>query len=231
MTLDLWISKQKVKYGVVSINRLCEDLDNWSTLYLSGRLQKPVSDWLYCLSQSQSKSQSICTIQVHIIKDHPQVQTSMQANLQAAVNCALLRLPSQFTDHQLFCSIAGLSYLGWCCQLCWFKFLHFILIQLFWNCMFYNTSVLIECTAILLAWLGDMRMRFGENPNKVSNIVTPNLQHFKLLYKPSLVQTQQHGLIEFDSDASNFRVRSRLPFPYPSQPCLHPHSHSPSLSI
>lgn len=32
-----------IKYGVVSIDTLCHDLLNWETMYVSGRLHKPVS--------------------------------------------------------------------------------------------------------------------------------------------------------------------------------------------
>lgn len=31
-----------IKYGVVSSSTLCQDLQNWTTLYLSGRMHKPV---------------------------------------------------------------------------------------------------------------------------------------------------------------------------------------------
>lgn len=31
-----------IKYGVVSTQTLCEDLTTWKTLYLSGRMHKPV---------------------------------------------------------------------------------------------------------------------------------------------------------------------------------------------
>lgn len=34
---------QNIKYGVVSVDTLCNDLLNWETMYLSGRLHKPVS--------------------------------------------------------------------------------------------------------------------------------------------------------------------------------------------
>jgi translocator assembly and maintenance protein 41 len=32
----------KIKYGVVQLDRLMEDLENWDTMYLAGRFQKPV---------------------------------------------------------------------------------------------------------------------------------------------------------------------------------------------
>jgi mitochondrial translocator assembly and maintenance protein 41 len=34
---------QRIKYGVVSMHHLLRDLEEWETLYLAGRLQKPVS--------------------------------------------------------------------------------------------------------------------------------------------------------------------------------------------
>lgn len=34
---------KEIKYGVVSVDTLCKDLLDWETLYVSGRMQKPVS--------------------------------------------------------------------------------------------------------------------------------------------------------------------------------------------
>ncbi|KAF4339660.1 proline transport [Fusarium beomiforme] len=79
-----------IKYGVTSIDNLVRDLSTWESLYLAGRLQKPVK----------------------ILRDHPRVRLANQHNLIAAVRTALLLLPPQFTEAQLYSTIAGLSYLG-----------------------------------------------------------------------------------------------------------------------
>ncbi|KND92289.1 Phosphatidate cytidylyltransferase, mitochondrial [Tolypocladium ophioglossoides CBS 100239] len=79
-----------IKYGVTSIDNLVNDLSTWDNLYLAGRLQKPVK----------------------ILRDHPQVRLANQHNLIAAVRTALLLLPPDFTETELYSAIAGLSYLG-----------------------------------------------------------------------------------------------------------------------
>ena len=38
---------QLIKYGIVSIQDLCHDLHHWNTLYISGRLHKPVRALCY----------------------------------------------------------------------------------------------------------------------------------------------------------------------------------------
>ncbi|KAL8979323.1 MAG: hypothetical protein Q9177_006174 [Variospora cf. flavescens] len=79
-----------IKYGVVNLDTLCRDLSEWDTLYLAGRLQKPVK----------------------ILRDDPRVRLANQLNLISAVRTALLLLPSEFTEQDLYGTIAGLSYLG-----------------------------------------------------------------------------------------------------------------------
>lgn len=79
-----------IKYGVTSIDNLVKDLSTWDSLYLAGRLQKPVK----------------------ILRDHPRVRLANQHNLLSAVRTAMLLLPTDFTEAQLYSTIAGLSYLG-----------------------------------------------------------------------------------------------------------------------
>lgn len=79
-----------IKYGVVNLDTLCRDLSEWDSLYLAGRLQKPVK----------------------ILRDDPRVRLANQVNLLSAVRAALLLLPESFTETQLYSTIAGISYLG-----------------------------------------------------------------------------------------------------------------------
>ena len=79
-----------IKYGVVNLDTLCRDLSEWDTLYLAGRLQKPVK----------------------ILRDNPSVRLANQINLISAVRTALLLLPPDFTEEELYSTIAGISYIG-----------------------------------------------------------------------------------------------------------------------
>lgn len=81
---------QTIKYGVTTVDNLCADLLNWRTLYLAGRMHKPV----------------------RIIKDNARVRLTQQVNLTSAVRTALLTLPAEFSEHELFARIAGFSYGG-----------------------------------------------------------------------------------------------------------------------
>ncbi|KAI9677309.1 MAG: Mitochondrial translocator assembly and maintenance protein 41 [Trizodia sp. TS-e1964] len=79
-----------IKYGVVNLDTLCRDLSEWDTLYLAGRLQKPVK----------------------ILRDDPRVRLANQVNLISALRTALLLLPPNFTEKELYGAIAGISYMG-----------------------------------------------------------------------------------------------------------------------
>lgn len=79
-----------IKYGVVHLDTLARDLSEWDTLYLAGRLQKPVK----------------------ILRDDPRIRLANQVNLISALRTALLMLPETFTEKQLYERIAGLSYMG-----------------------------------------------------------------------------------------------------------------------
>ncbi|KAF2243649.1 mitochondrial import protein-like protein mmp37 [Trematosphaeria pertusa] len=84
------INGTMIKYAVVNLDTLHRDLTDWDTLYLAGRLHKPVK----------------------ILFEEPNIRVANQRNLLSAVRCALLLLPPQFTEKQLYSTIAGLSYQG-----------------------------------------------------------------------------------------------------------------------
>ncbi|KAK7206610.1 MMP37-like protein [Myxozyma melibiosi] len=133
-----------IKYGVISIERLTQDLLSWDTLYVSGRLHKPVK----------------------ILRDDPRVRLANQRNLFSVLRTALLLLPETFTEHELYSTIASISYTG------------------------------------------DPRMQVGaENPQKVTNIVTNQIQHFHRLYAPlidTLPNLQLSGAYDNISLSSDF---------------------------
>lgn len=84
--------RRLIKYGVIGTDRLVSDLINWDTLYVSGRLHKPV--------KIIKKPHSSKLIQ------------ALQMNLMSAVHSSLLLLPETFSDKDLFTTITSLSYSG-----------------------------------------------------------------------------------------------------------------------
>ena len=93
-----FLNYQKLKYGVISIDDLKSDLKNWNTLYISGRMHKPVIDYF--------------NIQIRVIRDDTLISDAQKQNLSHALNVALLILPAEFSERQLFTKIAQISYFG-----------------------------------------------------------------------------------------------------------------------
>ena len=88
VTLPGWDAP--VKYGVISAASLKRDLEEWSTLYVSGRMHKPV-----------------CVLDIS-----QELSTASDRNLTSALRTALLMLPVEFRLRELFVRIAGISYRG-----------------------------------------------------------------------------------------------------------------------
>ena len=81
-----------IKYGVIDTEHFLRDMHTWETLYVSGRLHKPV-------------------VVVAGAEDE-RMQDAVGGNLTSALETSLLMLPEQFTEVELFTCITGLSYSG-----------------------------------------------------------------------------------------------------------------------
>ncbi|CAN4078498.1 unnamed protein product [Withania somnifera] len=128
-------ARMMVKYGVVRMHDLIQDILGWERFYLSGRLQKPVN----------------------ILVDNLDIQNVNNVNLKAATSAALLLLPSKFTKEDLYAKICSLSYMG------------------------------------------DLRMLFAEDKNKVNKIVHGQFHLFEEMYKPFLEEYETKNLLRYSS--------------------------------
>lgn len=81
-----------IKYGVISTEALINDLLDWSSLYVAGRLHKPVAH------MKDAKNDDL--------------KSAIKVNLENAVHTALLLLPEQFNQFQLYSTLTALSYTG-----------------------------------------------------------------------------------------------------------------------
>lgn len=82
-----------IKYGVISTADLINDLLDWETLYIGGRLHKPT----LTLKQDEANSE---------------LSNALRMNTSSALHAALLLQAERFTEEQLYMSIAALSYNG-----------------------------------------------------------------------------------------------------------------------
>lgn len=71
---------------------MCEDLLQWDTLYVSGRMHKPIAT-LFDSTDGR-------------------VPIAEQANLASALRVSFLLLPERFTEEDLYTTMASLSYMG-----------------------------------------------------------------------------------------------------------------------
>jgi translocator assembly and maintenance protein 41 len=84
------------KYGVIGVKDLVEDLTSWNHLFIAGRLQKPVLDL---------DTQGLAHIS-SVISD------ARRQNLRAAAAAAMVILPQDFSELDLYYTICSLSYAG-----------------------------------------------------------------------------------------------------------------------
>lgn len=79
-----------LKYGVIHHDHLKDDLREWNTFYLAGRMQKPVK----------------------ILQECEEIQKLMINNYKMATITAALTLPSLVPETELYKAICNLSYYG-----------------------------------------------------------------------------------------------------------------------
>ncbi|CUM65303.1 uncharacterized protein PRCAT00002938001 [Priceomyces carsonii] len=90
------IDNSLIKYGVISVDKTLLDLSEWSSLYLAGRLQKPVK---YLVDKETTT--------------HPMIKFLNQFNLKNAMTLAILLLKKDhFNEIELYEAIANISYVG-----------------------------------------------------------------------------------------------------------------------
>ena len=131
-----------VKYGIIKTQHLINDLLDWDSLYVAGRLHKPVE----ILSKPDSQP----------------LTTALRLNLKSAIHTALLMHDETFSEESLYESITNISYSG------------------------------------------DFRMIFGENKNKVRNIVKPQIESFRRLYHPILMNETMDRMISWNESTRTF---------------------------
>lgn len=86
----VWWRGHMIKYGVIGTQLLYDDLQHWDSLYIAGRMQKPVL----------------------MLKDYAKLPLARKNNLDAAFTMALLLLPECFSLQDLYIKICGVSYIG-----------------------------------------------------------------------------------------------------------------------
>ncbi|EFA84752.1 mitochondrial matrix Mmp37 family protein [Heterostelium album PN500] len=134
----------RYKYGVIEYNDLLDDLKNWDSLYISGRMMKPILDLPVCEQDALSEMHSV----------------NSSKNQTFAITCALMMLPKQFSEYQLLHQISSISYMG------------------------------------------DIRMKGGENPNKIHNIVVNNIESMRAIYMP-LIKKNFASYLKIDYSESD----------------------------
>lgn len=93
----------EVKYGVVEVRDLVRDLSQWNTLYLAGRMHKPVRARSRAYMRPVPLAHApVGWEQVLELQPDHQVQEAQQQNLRAAMAAALLMLGPRFSPTDLY---------------------------------------------------------------------------------------------------------------------------------
>lgn len=88
------VGNKIIKYGIIKTDHLIQDLHDWTTLYVAGRLHKPVR------------------LIVNLSDRNKDLSSGLSFNRQSAIKAALLQLPEIFKPYDLYQKITNLSYSG-----------------------------------------------------------------------------------------------------------------------
>ncbi|WWC86869.1 uncharacterized protein L201_001748 [Kwoniella dendrophila CBS 6074] len=103
---DVKVNGISVKYGIISTSTLIQDLNEWRTFYLSGRLHKPTLPLILPNSTSELKGEG------EAAEEGERLIKALENNLISALSLALILCPEEFEEDYLWEKIAGLSYSG-----------------------------------------------------------------------------------------------------------------------
>ncbi|KAG9509101.1 Phosphatidate cytidylyltransferase, mitochondrial, partial [Fragariocoptes setiger] len=136
------VDQQLIKYGVINRDHLINDLLDWETLYIAGRLHKPTN--------------------FVIGPDCDYLRQALKINLDSALRSSLLLLPEIFLERQLYKMIVSLSYMG------------------------------------------DFRMKFGEDKSKIDNILDAQLDRLINIYQPMLSSSTFQDVVKWNETKQHY---------------------------
>lgn len=171
---DVLPNGQLLKYGVIEMPDFENDMTNWSDLYVAGRLHKPVKKF-YRQKVKQSYIDSL-----------------FFNNRMGALNTALLTLPEEFTERDLYVKIANISYEG---------------DSRFKNSRDSNTGSSDRASSGLVGKV----LPNLEDRKKVENIVDGSYKEFTMIYRNLLYEYDIAKLnIDFDQHGEILKIQQDL---------------------
>ena len=165
-----------IKYGVISEQALTRDLFDWDYLYVSGRLQKPVKI-VKPHSNDDKKTATASTAST----------ATTTATKQTVMDTSKYKSPLYTTSSSFQQALhTNLK-----------NALHTALLLMPSK---FTLQELFVCITTL-SYMGDFRMVIGENKQKCTNIVLPQMDRFLDLYKPYLIRASVENVLKCDLES------------------------------